>query len=223
PTAFPTLFFSDLLPMIDDLAELKVTLFCFWALHQKEGRFRYLRLAEFKADATLCEGMHAANPDSEPGVTLEAALNRAVQRGTLLCEEVALDAGNEKLYFVNTALGRAAIDQLKAGEWRPGNGETLVEILPERPNIYKLYEQNIGSLTPIISDALKDAEKDYPLEWIQDAIQVAAEESKRNWRYIQGILKRWELEGKSRGINGRSVEQDGQSYLKGKYTGFIEH
>jgi len=37
---------------------------------------------------------------------------------------------------------------------------------PERPNIFKLYEENIGPLTPLIADALKDAEKTYPPEWV---------------------------------------------------------
>ena len=35
--AVPGQFFSELLPMIDDLAELKVTLYLFWALQQQEG------------------------------------------------------------------------------------------------------------------------------------------------------------------------------------------
>ena len=37
-TAVPNLFFSDLLPIIDHLAELKVTLSAFWALTQKEEK-----------------------------------------------------------------------------------------------------------------------------------------------------------------------------------------
>ena len=36
-TPLPNLFFSQLLPAIDDLAELKVTLHIFWLLHQKKG------------------------------------------------------------------------------------------------------------------------------------------------------------------------------------------
>lgn len=222
PTAFPTLFFSDLLPMIDDLAELKVTLYCFWALHQKEGRFRYLRLAEFKADATLCEGMRMAKPDAKPTATLEAALNRAVQRGTLLCEEVTLDEGNEKLYFVNTALGRAAVLQLRAGQWYPNEVEKPVEILPERPNIYRIYEINIGGLTPMISDALRDAEKDYPVEWIEDAIRAAVEQNKRRWSYIRAVLRRWEKEGRGHdNVQGPVSEADGR-FIAGKPIDFVE-
>ena len=43
----PAPLFSDLLPLIDDLPELHVTLFCFWALSQKDGTFRYLRQRDF--------------------------------------------------------------------------------------------------------------------------------------------------------------------------------
>ena len=48
-TPVPNLFFSDLLPHIDEVHELKVTLYAFWALTQREGRVRYLRLADFLA------------------------------------------------------------------------------------------------------------------------------------------------------------------------------
>jgi DnaD/phage-associated family protein len=223
PTAFPTSFFSDLLPMIDDLAELKVTLFCFWALHQKEGRFRYLRPADFAGNAALMQGLTAAAPEQPPETTLANALTRAGERGTLLCVEVQLDSGSERLYFVNTQLGRAAVEQIKIGAWQPGDAANPVAILPERPNIYRLYEANIGALTPMIADALKDAEKDYPLHWIEDAIKEAVENNKRSWRYIQAILKRWETEGKSREISGRRVEQAGQQYVSGQFADFIEH
>ena len=39
-TQIPNLFFSDLLPIIDNLAEMKVTLYAFWALSQREGAVR---------------------------------------------------------------------------------------------------------------------------------------------------------------------------------------
>ena len=49
-TSIPNLFFSDLLPDIDNLAEMKVTLYSFWALSQKEGAVRYIRLVDFMND-----------------------------------------------------------------------------------------------------------------------------------------------------------------------------
>jgi DnaD/phage-associated family protein len=222
PTAFPALFFSDLLPLIDDLGELKVTLYCFWALHQKQGRFRFLCRPDFEQPALL-ESLQAAYPSKEPGVILEKALTKAIKRGTLLKIDVALEGTTEALYFVNTSLGRAAIAQIQAGAWQPSADGRLIEILPERPNIYSLYESNIGMITPMIRDALVDAEQDYPIEWIVDAIREAAERNKRSWRYISTILKRWERDGRSRDYTGRPVGQDGKQYVSGQYADFIEH
>lgn len=221
-TAFPALFFSDLLPMIDDLAELKVTLFCFWALHQKQGRFRYLLRAEFNVPELL-EGLRAAQPDKEPHDTLAQALDRALERGTLLRSCVTLNGRPEQLYFVNTELGRIAIAQLDSGAWYPSEGAAPLEILPERPNIFKLYESNIGVLTPMVADALKDAEQDFPLDWIADAIREAVKSEKRSWRYIHSILKRWESEGRGSGLVGRRAEPTGLDYISGPYADFIEH
>ncbi|QLQ07827.1 MAG: DnaD domain protein [Anaerolineae bacterium] len=65
-----------------------------------------------------------------------------------------------------------------------------------RPNIFVLYEQNIGLLQPIIADELRDAELRYPADWIEDAFRIAVEQNKRAWRYIRAILERWATEGR---------------------------
>lgn len=66
-------------------------------------------------------------------------------------------------------------------------------------NIFPVYESNIGPLTPIIADKLQDAEKAYPFEWLVDAISLAVENNKRNWRYCETILERWMESGKDSG------------------------
>jgi DNA replication protein len=223
PTAFPAQFYSELLPMIDDLAELKLTIFCFWALHQREGSSRYLLREDFYDDDALVAGLLAIDPAATMDQMLTAALNRAMERGTLICAEVELDNGSETLYFMNSKKGRSAIAQIRAGEWQPGDENHPVEILPERPNIYRLYEANIGALTPIVADHLKDAEKDYPPEWIEEAIRGAVVNNKRSWRYIQAILKRRESEGKQGELAGRPTGQNGQQYVSGEFADFIEH
>jgi len=222
PTAFPAQFYSQLLPMIDDLAELKLTVFCFWALQQREGSARYLLRADFYDDNALVAGLLATQPAATMDQILSAALARALERGTLIQAEVTLDNGTETLYFVNTKKGRAAVAQIRAGQWQPGGADHPVEILPERPNIYKLYEANVGPLTPRIADHLKDAAQDYPLDWILDAIHTAVDLDKRNWRYIHAILKRREREGNG-GFTKRSAGQDGKSYITGELADFIEH
>jgi DnaD/phage-associated family protein len=219
---FPAQFFSELLPLIDDLAELKVTLFCFHAISQQEGRFRCLRRADFLKDEPLRRSLHACDPAAEAESVLDSALDRAAARGTLLTTSIRLNGAEERLYLVNTVNGRLALEQLKAGLWVPAADESIIEILPERPNIYRLYESNIGPLTPMIADALKDAGLHYPPEVIADAIREAVKSNKRSWRYIDAILKRWEIEGRDGQSVGRSAEPDGKKYIQGKYADFIK-
>lgn len=65
--------------------------------------------------------------------------------------------------------------------------------------IFSTYESEIGMLSPHVSDMIQDAEKDYPQDWIIEAIKIAAKSNKRNWGYVEGILKRWKAEGKNNG------------------------
>jgi DnaD/phage-associated family protein len=219
----PAPFFSDLLPLIDDLSELKLTLFCLWALSQKDGHYRYLRHRDFVNSPTLMESLRAAAPDINPADTVVRALGKAVARGTLLPVAITLDNGEELLYFMNSAAGRAAADSVEAGRWLPGDAHNPIEILPERPNAYQLYEANIGSITPMIAEELKDAETEFPVSWLEEAMRLAVEHNKRSWRYIRAILDRWDREGRDRGLTGRFAEQDGQKYISGKFAPFINN
>ena len=71
-----------------------------------------------------------------------------------------------------------------------------VQVQIERPNIFVLYEQNIGLLTPMIASQLEDAADHYPADWIEAAFNEAVQRNKRNWKYINAILRRWETEGR---------------------------
>ena len=77
-----------------------------------------------------------------------------------------------------------------------------------RPNIFTLYEQNIGVLTPMIAEELKDAEKEYSAEWIEEALKIAVEQNARKWSYVQKILGRWQTEGKAGDVKKRKKWTD---------------
>jgi DNA replication protein len=201
-------FFSEVLPLVDDLAEMKVILFCYWALQQKQGDFRYLRHEDFVKSEALMQGLVAIDGDTD--TLLNKALAKAVEHGVLLVADVELDTEQEHLYFVNTERGRKAIEQIAAGHWHNGFDEP-VEILPERPTIYKLYEENIGPLTSGIAERLKMAEKEYQYEWIVDAINIAIENNVRNWKYISTILKRWQQEGRTDGSDEAFKRNSGKN------------
>ena len=84
-----------------------------------------------------------------------------------------------------------------------------------RPTIFDLYEQEIGMITPLIADELKDAEGEYPREWIETAVREAALSGKRSWPYVRAILRRWDREGKSDGKFGRNTKtRDPRRYIE---------
>lgn len=195
-TALPNLFFSEILPHIDHLAELKVTLYSFWAMSQQDRPIRYLKLTDFMQDAVLMDGL-GKNPKQAANALLDG-LERATARGVLLHVSIESGDGQTELYFLNSPKGRSAVESIEQGEWRPalGREESPVNLYVERPNIFVLYEQNIGVLTPLIAEELRSAEREYPAKWLEDAVSLAVQNNKRNWRYVQAILRNWQTQGK---------------------------
>ena len=61
--------------------------------------------------------------------------------------------------------------------------------------IAKLYEDNIGRLTSVIGERLKDIADKYPAGWFQEALKEAVKLEHRNLKYIEAILERWQVEG----------------------------
>lgn len=217
-TPIPAQFFAELLPEIDHLGELKVSLYAFWFLDHQEGEFRYLTAQDLCEDRLFMAGM---GPNEEAArAALEDALERAVIRGTLIKAELP---DGEALYFLNSPRGRAAVEALRAGAWSPADViHPEIRLDAERPNIFRLYEQNIGPLTPLIADALREAEQTYPMDWIESAIRAAVEANVRKWRYVEAILKA-RLERGDDGTDRTKFEKDRQRYIKGEYGDLIEH
>ena len=220
-TPVPNSFFSELLPDVDHLGELKVTLHIFWLLTQKKGERRYVSGEELSADRRLLAGL--ASPGMSPAEALRDALDRAVARRTLLRVIRGQGAGQRYWYFVNSEKGRQAVEDLMAGKWAPDGAGEPVRLQAQRPNIFVLYEQNIGSLTPLLAEELMEAEDTYPASWIEDAFREAVELNKRSWRYIQRILERWAAEGRGDEEPGRRDERERRRFIEGEYADYIEH
>ena len=255
----PEVFFTQLLPEIEDSAELKVTLHLFWLMAQKQGNPRCTSDRELFSDATLLRSLKRRGDPRPAEERLRQGLEQAVARGTLLRIHLKLVSegkdGAERItwYFFNTARSRKVVEELQGGEMVPvrllndeatqrrneeqqtrdniqnirdtgntGNaggtetgyttvvaqgtegrrgaelvqGARNVQVQVERPNIFVLYEQNIGLLSPMIAEELKDAADQYPTEWIEAAFREAVQQNKRKWSYIRAILRHWETEGR---------------------------
>ena len=237
----PEIFFTALLPEIEDSAELKVTLHLFWLLAQKQGNPRCVSDRELLADRVLMRSLKRKGDPRPADERLRQGLEQAVARGTLLRIHLRLvSEGDDQAevigwYFFNTARSRKVVAELQGGEMVPvrmlnleqqeeveqenevvvsgggrvtsrgdgtrptarGHGDTRsIQVEIERPNIFVLYEQNIGLLSPLIADELRDAADQYPVEWIEAAFREAVQQNKRKWSYIRAILRRWETEGR---------------------------
>jgi DNA replication protein len=212
--AVPEPFFSDLLPLVDHLGELKVTLYVLWQLSVREGQYRFLRREDFSADELFMRGLAVSPRQAEE--LLDDALERAEARGTLLAVQVEDAQAVQRLYFMNTPRGREAVEQLTRGEWKPSAELSGVVTLSHlRSNIFTLYEQNIGALTPMIVEELRDAQATYPAAWIEDALRIAVKNNVRRLKYVLAVLERMQTEGR----HDRTDQQDAEDYLK-RYEGY---
>jgi DnaD/phage-associated family protein len=63
------------------------------------------------------------------------------------------------------------------------------------PNIFKLYEQNIGPMVPTIAQDMDDLSKELPAFWFEEAFKIAAANGARNWAYCKAILLKWKAKG----------------------------
>jgi DNA replication protein len=218
-TPVPNLFFTGLMPQIKDMAELKTTLYVIWLVYSKKGYPRYASFSELLGSRSLAGSL--AEGDIPVAETLRTALQAAEGRGTLIHLVADRDGEPEDIYLLNTEAERKTAEKIRNGEMAIA-GLKAAGVLPEpdageMPNIYTLYEQNIGMLTPIIAEELAEAEKLYPAEWIRDAVREAVSLNKRNWRYIARILENWAAEGKSDGTHRGDTKKGADRYAGQKY------
>jgi DNA replication protein len=201
--SIPEQFFRQVLLEIKDRHELTLILYIFWRLDRMEGSFHYLRYRDLLDDSQLLQSF--GNDPSHSRDVLDKALRKAVNRGTLLQAVLAQEKVKDSLICLNSPKGQAAVEAIKRGEWRMSDDiRAPIELYSEHPNIFQLYEANIGPLTPLIADALRDAEKSYHANWIEDAFRIAVERNRRSWKYIEAILRRWQEGGR----DDRKEQQD---------------
>jgi DNA replication protein len=201
-TSIPDSFFRQLLKDINEADEMKITLYALWRFEHMEGRIRFLK----------------ANDFSEVLPSPAPALEKAVQRGSLL----QVRKGTGVVYFLNSPRGRAAAEAFRKGKRDSAAGVLQSNPPLERPNIFKLYEENIGPLTPLLADAIKDAEQTYPPEWVAEALEIAVKSNKRNWKYVEAILRRWKEEGHAKKQDRRDTKEPRGSDVARKVEDFLK-
>jgi DnaD/phage-associated family protein len=186
-------FVTQAVPKIQDLAELKVVLYVAYFILRKPGHPQFATYKELRPEVCRL----SAELDEE---TLRQALDSAAEHGILLHSTLSINGVLEDVYSL-----------------------TADSCQQSALNIFALYEQNIGMIQSTIVEELKEAEKIYPPQWIEEAFKEAAMLNKRSWRYIARILERWASEGKDSGEYQRDTKKDGpDKYVKGKYGHLVQ-
>ena len=186
----PAELFSELLPLIEGEAELRVALYALYAIGRKRGQLRAVRASELTRESALMRSLEGCGGAE----VLRPSLTAIVGRGALL--DCALDDG-DTLYFVNNEGGRRQRERVQSGALPLSDGRRAAPVTSvERSQPALVYEQEIGTLTPVVAAALSEAEAHYPDQWVVDALRLAATNNARSWRYAEAILRRWEAEGR---------------------------
>jgi len=213
---FNLAFLTESVAEITDLLQLKVLLFAIWLVQQSGDDANALRLADFftypEFTDTLGDTTAAARENLLKGI--EANLASEFITGNNMD---AIRRGGP--FYLRTARGSQAAQLL--AEQKESTAHASGDH-SAGPNLYRLYEENIAPITPLMADELKEAEKEYPFEWLEEAIQIAVVNNVRRWRYIQAILKSWKEEGRN-GRDQRNAEADYKQYTQGKYGKFIRN
>jgi DNA replication protein len=231
--SLPDSFFTQALPRIQDLAELKVVLYAWYLIlrkpnhpvafghsqplapchpEQSEGSYNAQdklreesRAAQSSRQFVTYKELKAESSRLSPELdepTLRQTLNLAVEQGVLLRSSLNIKGAEEEVYSLPAP---------------------MLQKRQPATNIFALYEQNIGIITPMIAEELKEAEKLYPPRWIEEAFREAVTLNKRSWKYIARILERWASEGKDSGEYQRDIKKSGpDKYIRGKYGHLVK-
>ena len=200
-TPIPDPVINSLLENITDLTELKVVLRGIFLLHQQKSFPPAASVETLLTDGVLIRGL--SDGDSSPHKAIAQGLQSAVYRNIFKLFNIEISGLERSMFLLNTDASR---------RWLSGNKDVIIlNELPDaisinesvspypkfqKSNIFVLYEENIGTISPMLAEELKLAEQEYNYDWVQEAFQIAVNQNKRIWGYISAILRRWSTEGR---------------------------
>jgi DnaD/phage-associated family protein len=128
-----------------------------------------------------------------------------VEHGVLALFQVEDEGRKTDLYMLDTGANQRAMARIRAGEAAPPapTAPATPEQETARPDLFSLYEANIGAIFPMAAERLKALEEEHTAAWIEDAFREAVRHNRRSLAYIEAILRRWRDEGRGDGAAGR--------------------
>lgn len=196
----PASILTDVVPAITSIEELQVTLTVARLLDLAGGFAEPLAEKTIMRDRTLRTSLRVEGSPRAPDARITKGLDLALARGTVVRLVSAEARKRATFYYLNTPENRSSIKLMEMGQlpaprslWPDANPPSITI---DRPNAFRLYEQNIGTLTPLIADQITRVIEEYPEDWIEDALAEAVTYNRRSWRYVTRILENWRAQGR---------------------------
>lgn len=132
--------------------------------------------------------------ESTSAARREAGKRGAMKRWAREGKGIASDNKNSKCHFANSknALSVSDSDSVAVVDTTTATAPRTDSDFAE---IVQHFQDVIGEFPRSALDKLQRWREVYPVEIIQAAIDEAAENNVRKWRYVDGILKSWQADG----------------------------
>lgn len=217
-TAIPNTFFSAVLPAMREPGDVLAFLWVARLVQEQQGDARFVTAEQVWALPDAASTFEALSEGRE---SLERGLAACVELGALLALDLAGSGRQETVYFVNNPASRRAVARARGGDLELRPGAIAYEPQPaRRPNIFHLYEEHVGTITPLVAERLLVAAEQYPQHLVESAFREAAERNVRNWKYIERMLQNWSEGNQHHEATGRdSVELRRRRYAGDGATG----
>lgn len=209
--AVPGTYVSQVVRLVDDMTELKTSLLLFYLLSESRDYPAFVTAEEF---GLKCSSLLGLSPDE-----CSRGIGAAIDRGVFLKVRAPLNGVEHDIFFANLESDLSAIEEFKQRMKCGAAGGSA----PSVQNIFQLYEQNIGVVSPLIADELRDAQRTYPPAWVEEAFREAVRARRLNWKYVSRILERWQSEGKDSGTHRPATGADDRDkYVKGRFGHLVK-
>lgn len=182
-----------------------------WHLYRSKDKIKSVDVTTLNSDSVIRAILaNRATPDLS---RLSTALKEMHGFGLLMFARVGEDTKNPKILLHTQHNAK----RIEASSWQSTDLIEPTQALANtssESNVFELYEQNIGLITPLVADELKDMENQYPIAWVEEAIGLSVIYNRKSIRYISRILERWRNEGRDGGSRGNSQTVRAKDYIE---------
>lgn len=143
------------------------------------------------------DDMNCEKYESTSAARREAGKRGAMKRWAQEGKGIASDSKNSKCHFANSKNALSVSDSESDSVAVVDTATTAANSRTDSDlaEIVQHFQEVIGIFPRSALDKLQRWREVYPVEIIQAAIDEAAENNVRKWRYVDGVLKGWQADG----------------------------